>query len=155
MTEATDRPPRKSLFEKTQGPNAISVEVLIARGNTVAQRVQEDYPEFFRERIPIVDALAKALFVGRSETNRRTFHMVVHDLRSSSANAGYNRLSAICDSVETLLVERKLDDARMPAVIELHLDALRLAMSDSALNDEIFARLVADLERATARLGAI
>ena len=155
MTETTPRPRRKSLFEKTQGPNAISVEVLIEKGNTVAQRVQADYPDFLREQIPIVDSLAKALFVGRSETNRQTFYMVVHDLRSSSASAGYDAVSAICHSLESLLVERNLDDTRMPAVIKLHLDALKLAMSGNALDGEVFARLIQDLDRATARLAPI
>jgi HPt (histidine-containing phosphotransfer) domain-containing protein len=81
----------------------------------------------------------------------------VHDLRSSSATAGYLTLSGICDSLETLLVDRDPHDALMRDVIRLHLDALSLASSASTPipDGAESTRLITNLRRAVEKLARI
>jgi len=152
------RPQRKSLYEKTQGPQAVHIETLIEQGDTAARRVSAGYLAFFRTRLPSVENLAKALF---GETpggpDWKVFYTVVHDLRSSSASAGYNTVSAICESLERLLFERDPQNPLMRDVIRLHLDALSLAASNNtpiADGDEA-NRLIANLGRAVDKLPRI
>jgi hypothetical protein len=66
-------------------------------------------------------------------------------------------VSAICESLETLLVERDPHDALMRDVIRLHLDALSLASSASAPipDGAESARLITNLGRAVDRLARI
>ena len=153
------RPPqRKSLYEKTQGPRAVSIETLIQQGDAAARRASADYLDFFRARLPSVEKLANAMFGESPEsTSLKSFYTAVHDLRSSSASAGYHAISAICESLEMLLVERDPHDALMREVIRLHLDALSLASSASApLPDGAEStRLITNLGRAVDRLARI
>ena len=150
--------PRKSLYEKTQGPQAVSIEALIQQGDTAAKLASEGYLDFFRAKLPHVESLAGALFVEPPGSAGRTaFYTAVHDLRSSSATAGYLTLSGICESLETLLVDRDPHDALMRDVIKLHLDALSLASSASAPipEDPKSAQLIANLGRAVDKLARI
>jgi HPt (histidine-containing phosphotransfer) domain-containing protein len=158
LTSNPRTPQRKSLFEKTQGPQAVSIETLIQHGDTAARRVNEGYLDFFRARLPSVESLANRLFAASSQsTDRDAFYAAVHDLRSSSATAGYKAVSAICESLEMLLVERDPNDPLMRDVIKLHLDALSLAISANApvADGEEFVRLIKNLGRAADKLARI
>jgi len=148
-------PKRRSLYEKIQGPEAVPIEALIERGDTAARRASADYLEFFRTRLPAVETLANALFVGSPDgTAWRSFYIAVHDLRSSSASAGYEAVSAISQSLEGLLVERDHENPLMRDVIKLHLDALSLAASNNAPvpDGKESARLIKDLGRAVDKI---
>ncbi len=153
------RPPqRKSLYEKTQGPHAVPIETLIQHGDTAARLASADYLDFFRAKLPSVESLAKTLFAEPSEdASWKAFYIAVHDLRSSSASAGYHTVSAICESLETLLVERDPHDALMRDVIKLHLDALSLASSASTPvpDGAESTRLITNLGRAAVKLARI
>ncbi len=151
-------PQRKSLYEKTQGPHAVPIETLIQQGDTAAKLASEGYLDFFRTKLPSVESLSDALFVEPpGSASWKAFYTAVHDLRSSSATAGYLALSGICESLETLLVERDPHDALIRDVIRLHLDALSLASSVSApIADGLeSARLIANLGRAVDKLARI
>lgn len=116
------------------------------------------YLDFFRARLPSLESLANALFVEAPESaNWKAFYTAVHDLRSSSASASYYTVSAICESLETLLVERDPHDALMRDVIKLHLDALSLASSASAPipDGAESTRLITNLGRAADKLARI
>ena len=153
------RPPqRKSLYEKTQGPHAVPIETLIQHGDTAARVASAGYLDFFRAKLPSVENLAKTLFAEPAEdASWKAFYIAVHDLRSSSATAGYHTVSAICESLETLLVERDPHDALMREVIRLHLDALSLASSASTPvpDGAESTRLITDLGRAADKLARI
>jgi HPt (histidine-containing phosphotransfer) domain-containing protein len=152
------RPERKSLYEKTQGPQAVRLETLIEQGDTAARRVSASYLDFFRARLPSAENLANALFVeSPGGPSWKVFYTVVHDLRSSSASAGYNTVSAICESLERLLVERDPENSLMRDVIRLHLDALSLAASNNTpiADGEEANRLIANLGRAVDKLARI
>jgi HPt (histidine-containing phosphotransfer) domain-containing protein len=131
---------------------------LIQHGDTAARRASAGYLGFFRTKLPCVENVANALFVEPSESaSWKTFHMAVHDLRSSSASAGYHTVSAICDSLETLLVERDPHDALLRDVIKLHLDALSLVSSANAPAPDgpESVRLITNLGRAVDKLARI
>ena len=155
----SSRPPqRKSLYEKTQGPHAVPIETLIQHGDAAARLASADYLDFFRAKLPSVEGLAKTLFAEPPEdASWKAFYIVVHDLRSSSASAGYQTVSAICESLETLLVERNPHDALMRDVIRLHLDALSLASSASTPvpDGAESTRLITNLGRAADKLARI
>jgi HPt (histidine-containing phosphotransfer) domain-containing protein len=158
LTSSSRPPPRQSLYEKTQGPHAVPIETLIQQGDTAARLVSAGYLDFFRAKLPSVQNLANAVVIEPSgSANWKTFYTVVHDLRSSSASAGYHTLSAICESLETLLVERAPNDALMHEVIKLHLDALFLTSSANAPtpDDAESTRLITNLGRAVDRLARI
>lgn len=150
--------PRKSLYEKTQGPQAVPIETLIQHGDTAAKLASAGYLDFFRGKLPHVESLAGALFVDPPGSASRTaFYTAVHDLRSSSATAGYLTLSGICESLEALLVDRDPHDALMRDVIRLHLDALSLASSANAPipDGPKPDQLIANLGRAVDKLARI
>ena len=152
------RPPqRKSLYEKTQGPHAVPIETLIQHGDTAARVASAGYLDFFRAKLPSVEGLADAAFVGPEDASWKAFYIALHDLRSSSATAGYHTVSAICESLETLLVERDPHDALMREVIRLHLDALSLTSSASAPipDGAESTRLITNLGRAVDKLARI
>ena len=148
---------RKSLYEKTQGPQAVSIEALIQSGDAAARVASTGYLDFFRERLPSVEALANALSAQPSEDGWKSLHMAMHDLRSSSASAGYQSVSAICESLEGLLAERDPKNPLMRDVIKLHLDALSLSVSESAPtpDGEQTGRLIKDLGRAVDKVPRI
>ena len=149
-------PQRTSLYEKTQGPEAVPIEALIQSGDTAAQRASAGYLDFFRERLASVAGLAKALFAQPSEDGWKSLYMAMHDLRSSSASAGYQTVSAICESLERLLAERDRENPLMRDVVTLHLDALVLASSDNApIPSQEAARLIESLGRAVEKLPRI
>jgi HPt (histidine-containing phosphotransfer) domain-containing protein len=147
-------PQRTSLYEKTQGPEAVPIDALIQSGDSAAQRASAGYLDFFRERLQSVAGLAKALFVQPSAEGWKSLHMAVHDLRSSSASAGYQTVSAISESLEGLLAERDRENPLMRDVIKLHLDALSLAASDKAPipDSEEATGLIKNLGRAVDKL---
>jgi HPt (histidine-containing phosphotransfer) domain-containing protein len=149
---------RKSLYEKTQGPQAMPIETLIQHGDTAAKLASAGYLDFFRAKLPHVESLAGAMFVEPfGSASWKTFYTAVHDLRSSSATAGYLTLSGICESLEALLVDRDPHDALMRDVIKLHLDALSLASSASAPipDGPKSDQLIANLGRAVDKLSRI
>ena len=150
-------PQRKSLYEKTQGPQAVSIEALIQSGDTAARDASAGYLDFFRERLPSVEGLADAQSVQPSEDGWKSLYMAAHDLRSSSASAGHQTVSAICESLEGLLAERDPKNPLMRDVMKLHLHALSLAVSDNApiANSEEAIRLIKDLGRAVDKLPRI
>ena len=158
LTNSPHNPQRKSLYEKTQGPQAVPIETLIQHGDNAAKLASEGYLDFFRAKLPHVESLAGALFVEPpGSASWKAFYTAVHDLRSSSATAGYLALSGICESLETLLAERDPHDARIRDVIRLHLDALSLASSASApiADGPDSDRLIANLGRAVDKLARI
>jgi HPt (histidine-containing phosphotransfer) domain-containing protein len=142
----------------TQGPQAVRIETLIEHGDTAARRVSADYLAFFRTRLPTVEDLANALFAESSgSADWEAFYAAMHDLRSSSASAGYHTVSAICQSLEGLLAERDPGEPLMREVIRLHLDALSLAISENApiANSDEANRLIANLGRVANKLARI
>jgi HPt (histidine-containing phosphotransfer) domain-containing protein len=158
LTRISRPPQRTSLYEKTQGPRAVSIETLIQHGDTAARQASAGYLDFFRTKFSSVEGLANALFVEPPESaSWKSFYMAVHDLRSSSASAGYHTVSSICESLETLLVERDPHDALLRDVIKLHLDALSLTSSANAPipDGPETARLITNLGRAVDRLARI
>ena len=122
---------RESLFQKTQGPNAVPLDRLVLRGEVAAQRARAEFPEFLQAQAPVVLNTAKSLLSTPEEQKHwQSCYTLVRDLRSSSASAAHHTVSSVCQSLELLLIERDRNDPRMPAVIALHLDALNLAIGD-------------------------
>src|SRR5437016_6257739 len=119
-----------------------------------ARVASEGYLDFFRAKLPSVESLADAVFGRLDDASWKAFYIAVHDLRSSSATAGYHTVSAICESLETLLVERDPHDTLMRDVVRLHLDALSLASSAGAPIPEgaESTRLISNLGRAVDKL---
>ena len=152
---SNSRSQRKSLYEKTQGPGAVPIGALIQEGDTAARRASADYLAFFRARLPSLEGLADASFDGASgDMARKSFYVAVHDLRSSSATAGYPLVTAICESLERLLAERDPENPLIRDVVRLHLDALALAASNKApaANSEEAGGLIKSLGRAVDKI---
>jgi HPt (histidine-containing phosphotransfer) domain-containing protein len=158
LTSSSHSSRRKSLYEKTQGPGAVPIETLIQHGDTAARLVSAGYLDFFRTRLPAVESLADALIAEPPESpNWKAFYTAVHDLRSSSASAGYQTVSKICESLEALLVDRDPNDVLMRDVIRLHLDALSVASAAGAPMPDgpESTRLITNLGRAVDKLARI
>jgi len=158
LTDTPRNRQRKSLYEKTQGPQAVPIETLIQHGDTAAKLASAGYLDFFRAKLPHIESLAGELFMEPpGNASWKAFYTAAHDLRSSSATAGYLTLSGICDSLETLLVDRDPHDALMRDVIRLHLDALSLASSASTPipDGAESTRLITNLRRAVEKLARI
>lgn len=156
MIEARHFHERESLFEKTQGPNAVPLDRLVLRGEVAAQRARADFPEFLQTQAPVVMDTAKNLHATPDgQKHWQSCYTLVRDLRSSSASAAYHTVSAVCQSLELLLIERDRDDPLMPAVIALHLDALKLAIADKIPDEAASRSLIENLDRAVKRLNTV
>ena len=126
---------QKSLFDKTRGPNSIEVNDLLTRADEAVATIKGEYLPFVRSRLPGLRSLSDfaAGDTGAKARDRWTqLKIAAQDLRSSSATAGYDQLSAVASSLEWLLSEAAGDDPRIIEVALLHLDALSRLVEDGA-----------------------
>ena len=123
----------KTLFDKTRGPNSIAVTDLVSRAEEAVQTVKGDYLPFLRTRLPSLRTLSDAASDGDGAPDRwGQLRVAAQDLRSSSATAGYDQLSAVASSLEWLLSEAPTNDPRLADVARLHLDAISRLVEDGA-----------------------
>lgn len=127
-----DKPTLTSLYDKTQGPNSVPVTELIARAEEAVAAVKQEYLPFVRARLSNLEAMSKDADADRTDARWSRLSVAAQDLRSSSATAGYDQLSAIAASLEWLVNAAPVDDSRVVAVVRLHLDAIRLLVEDNA-----------------------
>jgi hypothetical protein len=145
----------ESLFDKTKGPNAIPVYALLARAERALDTIKREYLPFLRSSLPEIDALYHAAAENAAEPSCwDQLRIAALDLRSSSATAGNEGVSAVASSLEWLLTEAVDGDQRITEVVSLHLDAIRLLVSDVAptADSPAMRELLSQLGRASYRL---
>lgn len=140
-----------TLFERTQGPNPVEIGELVARGERAVDAIKQDYLPFLRARLPTLDALSLHA-IGSDQPERwRELWAAALDLRSSSATAGFEQLSAVGASLEWLLSEASPDHAKLGDVVRLHIDALQLLLAKDPpdIHSPMVQELLAQLAKAT------
>lgn len=145
---------QRTLFDRTRGPNSIAVSDLVSRAEEAVATVREDYLPFVRAHLPGLRSLTDAP-IEEAETQAlerwTQLRIAAQDLRSSSATAGYNQLSAVASSLEWLLSEAPTDDPRVPEVARLHLDALSRLVENGVpdIGEPQVQELLSELARAS------
>ena len=123
----------QSLYERTQGPNAVPVDQLVSRAEDAVVVVKRDYLAFLESQTSKVTALfdeaARNLGVADCWVRVR---LMAQDFRSSSATAGYDQISAVAASLEWLLSDKPEKDPRILEVVRLHLSAIHQLVRDGA-----------------------
>lgn len=114
-----------SLFIKTRGPNAVPIDVLVERAEKAVDDIKQDYLPFLRATLPNLAALTALASEAIVEHPWHELKLAVIDVKSSSATAGYDQLSAVATSLEWLLDEAPARDPRISEVVQLHLDAIQ------------------------------
>ena len=139
---------QSSLFKKVQGPNALPLKTLVARGEAVAGRIHTQFDTFFQQRINEVREIASKLEQIPGDLDlRKTFFYAVQDLRSSSATANRPSLSAILISFAGVTRSFDPQTRRYFDIVRLHFDALALVTTATLAKDEA-DRLIKDLAEA-------
>jgi len=144
---------QRTLYDKTRGPKSVEVAELVNRAEEAVATVKTDYLPFIRSRLPVLRSLADAAAAEGAATSDRwaQLRVAAQDLRSSSATAGYDQLSAVASSLEWLLAESPEGDPRVVEVARLHLDALSRLVEDAApeIGSPIVQTLLSELARAS------
>ena len=116
---------RKSILQKIAGPRAVSIAVLVARGEVASLHVQKSFDDFFRERLADFDRMiAVVTRAPVPEVFWANFYAIALDVKGSSALAGKSAVNSLCISLLRLLEERDVTDQRMVAIIKSHIDAM-------------------------------
>ena len=140
------------LYVKVSGPGATPIPVLVERGEAAAKRVSEEYSDYalmLVARIVITGKIFLQKQASIAEWN--SLYSSVRDLRTSGASAGHHHLAAICSSLETVWTTCHRNDARLPKVVDLHLDALTLTIVE-AFSETTCQRLHQELRSAASIL---
>ena len=145
------KPGRPSLRQRVSGPNAVPVAMLVERGAKAAEHANAQFQDFAREGVRMLERQMAAITPTAPQDAWVALAASVQDLRSSSATGGQPALSRMAKSWEKALTLPR--DGKLVAVMHLHLDALRHALSHAASADE--NRAVAErLEAMVAHLSA-
>lgn len=122
---------RPSLLERVRGPNARPIELLVEKATISAERVAVQYQNFARTRVEEIAGHLGPLTGDAPARDWQALQDMVQDLRSSSATCGDEAIAQVARSWERALDPQYRAEPRLKAVMYLHLDALRLAVSDN------------------------
>lgn len=113
--------------------------MLVERGTATAERVAGQYQGFARVRVEEIARRLGALTHDAPDKEWQVLHDMVQDLRSSGATCGSQPVARVAASWERALDPQYRKEPRLMAVMQLHLDALRLAVSDNIGGDALKA----------------
>ena len=120
-------------------PNARPIEQLVERAALSAAHISSQYAIFARQHVQQIAGLLEALSPLSPATEWQALTMAVQDLRSSSITCGNAAVSWIARSWERALDWQYRHESRLMAVMQLHLNALKLAVSETASDAELRA----------------
>lgn len=136
----------RPLLERMKGPNARPIDFLVQNAAASAEHLARQYQDFARVRIEEIAQHLGTLSASPSDTGWQILHHMVQDLRSSSATCGEESIRWVASSWERALDPQYRGEPRLMAVMQLHLDALHLTVSENAGEAELKA-LAGRLER--------
>lgn len=144
---------RQSLLERCQGKNAVSVELLIRRGERAAESLAKDFGKHAQHHLDELEGLAKAALADRHSAKAwAAFLTALHDVRTSAATARSLWTEKYAVALQLELGSREKSDKHLPVLIALHLDAIRLAAAGDAGEAEL-VDLGARLAQVSEKLG--
>ena len=130
---------RPSLAQRIRGPNARPVDQLVERATLSAAQVRSQYADFARQHVQQIADLMAGLSPLSRAADWQALMVAVQDLRSSSITCGNASVSWIARSWERALDWQYRHESKLMAVMQLHLDALKLAVSETASDAELRA----------------
>ena len=144
----------RTLLQRCQGPRATAIDALIRRGEAKAAEIVGEFGRYALGQIKGLEALAKkALGDPHDIAAWRNFLHALQDTRSSSATAGAPWVETYAKRLQGEVERRERYDAHLPALVHLHLDAMKLAALAQSGESEL-----GDLDRklalAAEKLGA-
>jgi hypothetical protein len=129
---------RKSLLERCQGKGAVSVELLVQRGEKAADTLTKDFGKHVQRHLDELEDLAKAALADRQGAAEWTaFATALQDVQSSSATAGSVWAEKYAIALRLELDAREKSDRHLPVLIALYLDAIKLAATGNADHAEL------------------
>lgn len=144
----------RTLLQRCQGARAVSVEKLVRKGEAKAAEIVKEFGRYALRQLEELEALAKKALADRHDEDAwRGFTHALRDAHSSSATAGAPWIEAYAGHLAGELARRDKHDAHLPQLVNLHLDAMKLAAAGTAGEDEM-AKLNEKLKLASAKLAA-
>ena len=134
-----------------KGPNGHPVDLLVQQGDARAQKLARQYPDFARTQVEDIARRLDALTPDMPAQGWQGFYDIIRDLRSSSATCGEEAIRRVAKSWERALDPQYRAEPRLMAVMRLHLDALKLAVTENATRPDLGA-MIERLETVVARL---
>jgi hypothetical protein len=129
---------RKSLLERCQGKNAVSVDLLIRRGERAADSLARDFGKHAQHHLDELEGLAKAALADRHSAKAwAAFMTALHDVRTSGATAGSLWTEKYAIALQLELGSRQKSDRHLPILVALHLDAIKVAAAGDAGDAEL------------------
>lgn len=128
-----------TLLERVRGPNARPIDFLVQRGTASALRVNSEYRDFARERMNEIVQAMEGLTPASPLGDWQSLYVMVQDLRSSSATCGNDTIARIARSWERALDQQYRREEKLTTVLQLHMDALKLAVSQSVDGGDLSA----------------
>ena len=148
----TQKDRRLSLKRRCMGPRAVSIETLIQRAEAAAQTVLREFPAHALGQVEELARLGQAALADRAAAERwAAFRAKLRDLQTSSAMGGAHWVASYAAALQVELGMREPWDPNLPKLLDLHLDALRIAAGGTASDAEL-AALDEKLRRATLAL---
>lgn len=124
---------RPSLFSKCQGPNAVPIERLVARGEKAAAAVRQEYGDYLPAALSALAEKGRDFLSAPTDPAKCTgFLEALRDIKSSAATAEREWVLRFAASLDALMQTRAAGDAHLPVIVDLHLDALTVAARRNA-----------------------
>ncbi len=129
---------RLSLFSRSQRTGGIAIHSLIMRAERAAEAVCRDYSTYvLLELQKVRRILSNHSEVEAHIDGRATLLQAARDLQSSAAMAGHSWVDAYAKSLVNALVVKETFDPALPIILNLHLDAIKVAAQGKSSTTEL------------------
>lgn len=142
----------RTLLQRCQGARAVAIEALVRKGEANAAKIVKEFGRYALRQTEELAGLARKSLADRKDDGAwRGFIHALRDVRSSSATAGAPWIESYARHLHDELVQRERFDPHLPTLVELYLDAMKVAASGQA-DEEMLKRLNHNLALAMEKL---
>lgn len=142
---------KQSLFERCQGPGAISISAMVEKADRRIAALKDEYGDDFHALADNIEIVAQSAFADRGSTAQQALLLAaIQDIASSAATAGYVSVSAIASHLHDCLTQNGLLDFGSPQIVALHIDAMRGAAKSRSAD---WTRVLGELRQAASVIG--
>lgn len=145
----------RTLLQRCQGARAVAIEALVRKGEAKTAEIVKEFGRYALRQTKELGGLAKKALADRKDDGAwRGFIHALRDVRSSSATAGAPWIETYAGHLHDELARRERFDQHLPTLVELHLDAMKVAASGQA-DEEMLKKLDHNLALATEKLNTL
>ena len=120
---------------KVGGPGAVNSEALERAENIIAS-LGDEYLTWARDDLKKLDeAFAKVKETPANKEEIGAVYKIVHEIKGSGGSFGYDMITVVSDQLCKFIEKLESVGARESAVIQLHLDALKIVIAKGMKGD--------------------